>query len=237
MMAGKKKNVKGIKKASSSSKKKSSTYQSGRELAIKPKTELKAFDVAATTQTFNTVATGGNIALVNFVINGAELYQRTGRKIYMKSLHIRGHIKPNAAIAANTGELRMLIVYDSQPNAALPILSTLLQDSNAAAATTIDSEINLANRARYQILRDIQFYYPAAAGADDISGVLPDPIKNSLIVNEFIKLKGLEAVFNGVNGGTIADITSGALYVVCVGDNNSTNRYDIVYTSRLRYYD
>jgi len=234
---GMSKNAKGVTKKKSTTSRKKSNYQSGRELAIKPKVELKAFDIAAISQTFNSVAGGPSIGLLNAVVNGAELYQRTGRKIYMKSIHIRGVVRPNAAVAANTGELRMLVVYDSQPNGANPTIQNLLQDSNAAAATTVNSEINLTNRSRFQIIRDMQFYTPAAAAADDISGVIPDPIHQTLNVNMFIKLKGLETIYNGVNGGSVADITSGAMFIVFLSDTVVTGKWDFAYQSRLRYYD
>lgn len=228
-----KKHAKGIKKTQTS--KKSRNYQSGRELAIKPKTELKCFDVPNTTQTFAAVAAVG---LFNPVVNGAELYQRTGRKIYMKSLHLRGIIQPNASGASVPGgEARMLIVYDSQPNAALPAIAALLQDSNAAAATSIQSEINLTNRARFQILRDKQFLLGATTAAAGQYGIIPDPIKESYNINEFIKLHGLETVYNGVNGGTIADITSGSLLIFLFADGVITGHWDFVYGGRLRYYD
>lgn len=212
------------------------TYQAGRELLKTPKQELKAFDVAATGINFDTPANPPVFVALNAVVNGAELYQRVGRKIYMKNIHIRGFVVNTATSTQDMG--RILVVYDSQPNIAFPTIAQLLQDSNAAAATSGLSEINLTNRARFQILRDYQVLLPSATNT---AGVLTnfemtDQIKNSFNIDMFIKLKGLESVFNGTNGGTIADITSGSIFITCVTQNNNAE-WAFEFTSRLRFYD
>lgn len=213
-------------------------YQAGREMTKAPKVELKAFDVALTASPAHGVTAGAASAgppvfnILNAVINGAELYQRTGRKIYMKSLHLRGLFQPTGVSVE--GGARLFVIYDSQPNAALPLIAPFLQDSNAAAATTWTSELNLTNRQRFQILRDYQVILGPTTGAT--TEAVPDPIKNSYNVDFFIKLHGLESIFNGTNGGTIADITSGSLLLMWVVDDVATN-WTFNWSSRLRYYD
>lgn len=206
-------------------------YQRGRELA-KPTTELKAFDVASTTISF---AAAGTFAALNVPVNGAELYQRVGRKIYMKSLHFRGFVTNTATAVQDVG--RVIIFYDSQPNAGAPNLAALLQDSNAAAATTALSEINLTNRQRFKILRDHQIIFPSVTFA---GGVLTNQAfqqtDNQMNIDFFIKLKGLETVFNAANMGNIGDITSGSILVCCVAENNA-GLWSLTFNSRLRYYD
>lgn len=208
-------------------------YQKGRELAKAPKQELKAFDVAHTSSAF---AAGGTFTVLNTPVNGAELYQRVGRKIYMKSLQIRGIIQNTATDIQDM--LRIAVVYDSQPNAALPVnLNAVFQDSNAGAATSVFSEINLINRQRFKILKDYQIMIPSVFNA---AGVLTnvgfyDQKTESFSLNWFIKLRGLEAVFNATNGGTIADITSGSIFLVTFC--SSATDWSFEFTSRLRYYD
>lgn len=209
-------------------------YQKGRELAKVPKQELKAFDVALRTNTFATIAGPPTFDTLNAMVNGAELYQRVGRKVYMKSLHIRGQCTPNGV--ANESACRIIIYYDSQPNAAAPLIGDLIKDSNAAAASTWISEINLVNRQRFKILRDMQFIFGSSTNAAGAAELVPDPIKQSFNVDVFIKLKGLEAIYNATNGGTVADITSGAIGLVCFGDANA-GAHDFIYGARLRYYD
>jgi hypothetical protein len=152
----------------------------------------------------------------------------------MKSLHVRGWVYPIAA-AGQSDNVRIIIAYDSAPNGGAPTVAALLQDSNVGAATSIYSEINLTNRERFKILRDIQLFLPSTAGAGQMTQVMPDRV-NSLMINEFIKLRGLETIYNGTNGGTIADITSGAIIMCCI-TSVYDNKWAFDFGSRLRYYD
>lgn len=233
-MDGRSKRKRSSYRTASKKKTKTGDYQKGRELLGHPKQELKAFDVALT----NTAVTaaGAYINSLNVPINGAELYQRVGRKIYMKSIHIRGYLTPNAASAA-IQPIRILLFYDSQPNGAAPVaVANLIADSNVAGATTIYSEINLGNRQRFKILRDTQFLMPETTAAGSITNnSLPDACKQSLHIDQFVKLKGLETVFNGVNGGTVADVQSGALGMLVIAGSNGD--WTFTWQTRMRYYD
>lgn len=210
-------------------------YQQGRELAH-PGQELKAFDVASATLVFDPPAGPPNFATnLNCPVNGAELYQRVGRKTYMKSIHIRGWILNVATSVQDIG--RLIIYYDSQPNGAAPAYAALMQDSNAAGASSTLSEINLTNRQRFQILRDIPLLFPAVTNTAGVLTNLAYPETDKQFkIDEFIKLKGLETVFNGTNGGTVADITSGAIGM-CAVCQTSNNAWELSFTTRLRYYD
>lgn len=199
-----------------------------------PKQELKAFDVA--TATTNFTAPGAFVRTLNVPINGPEIYQRVGRKIYMKSLHFRGFISNVATSIQDVA--RIIIFYDSQSNAGGVALADLLQDSNAAAATTGLSEINLINRERFKILRDQQFLLPSCTNAAGVltNFTMTDPISHSFNIDMFIKLRGLETIFNATNGGTAADVSSGNLGVLFV-TQNASNTWACTWNSRLRYYD
>lgn len=209
-------------------------YQAGRSIYRVPKTEKKAFDLAQAAISFSTA---GNFNVLNAPVVGAELYNRIGRKIYMKSVHIRGVV--NNAATSVQDVARIILFYDSQVNGATPPLAALLQDSNPAAGTTGLSEINLVNRERFKIIRDYQLYLPAVtntAGVLTNGSVVYDPIKHTFNIDWFVKLRGLEAVYNSANAGNSGDITSGALFL-CFVSNNQSNTWSFSYTSRLRYYD
>lgn len=210
-------------------------YQKGRELAKAPKQELKAADIPRTTSVFNTTGTGPPMLLLSDPINGAELYQRTGRKTYGKSIHVRGWVRPVTTAVQTL--LRIIIFYDANPNGVAPTIANLLQDSSAAAATSAVSEINLTNRQRFKILRDIQWQAPSfSLAAGVVTNQAFSDTTGKFSVNEFIKLKGLETVFNGVNGGTVADIQTGAIFMTLIDDQQDTD-WNLIWTSRYRYYD
>lgn len=211
-------------------------YQRGRELARTPKAELKAFDSGALARPQQLVATPPTYDFLNCMVNGAELHQRVGRKIYMKSLHLHGAVTGFGASINQQSFGRIIIFYDAQPNAAAPTIAGLLQDANAGGATNPYSHLNLTNRQRFKILRDYRLIL-GPTNANALVTNINDPIKNSYLIDIFIKLRGLEAIYNGTNGGTIADITSGSIGVTFISDSGAATDYELLYSSRLRYYD
>lgn len=213
-------------------------YQVGRSLFRRtPQVELKAFDTPQFTNAFRTPSAATSLSpVINVLINGPELYQRIGRKIYMKSLQIKGFILNAATSVQDT--IRLMLVYDSQSNGAAPVIADILANMNGTPATTGMSMVNLNNRQRFQILRDQHWTVPAVTNT---AGVLTNgPQFNDTMgrfeINWFVKLKGLETVYNNLNGGTIADLASGALYMAFVS-NDVDATWNFRGVSRLRYYD
>jgi len=198
-----------------------------------PKQELKAFDVHQTVTGFSSAAP--NVVYFNTMINGAELYQRVGRKVYMKSLHLRGWVQNTGTSVADFA--RIIVFYDANPNGSAITQTDLLQDSNAAAAVSATAEINLFNRERFQILRDHQMLLPSVTNTGGVltNAFIPQT-DSQLNIDMFIKLKGLEGVYNATNGATIADIQTGAIGMLLMCET-STNEWDFTWHSRLRYYD
>lgn len=231
-----KKKTSTAKKAKTSGKAASLGAQSGRSIYHQPSQELKAFDVTSTTTNVDVVAAPPNFATnLNCPVNGAELYQRVGRKIYMKSLHLKGWLQ--IAATALQDFVRIVVYYDSQPNAGPPTFASLFQDSTVGAASTFLSSINLVNRERFQILRNIEVLTPSSTyNAGVLTNTAYPETNGRLRVDEFIDLKGLETIFNSTNGGTVADISSGAVGFVVFSAENS-NSVVFQWSSRLRYYD
>jgi len=131
--------------------------------------------------------------------------------------------------------------YDRQPTGALPAVSDILQsrDQTGAATNNGTSEINLDNRDRFQIVRDMQYYVPAAtftAGVMTNGPQFPGQDDQQWDVNEFIKLKELSTHFkSSTNPTAIADIATGALYAVFVSVGDNIMQFSGGF--RLRYND
>lgn len=203
--------------------------------------EIKAIDIASASYLFRNVATASNIILLNGVQTGSGFFNRVGSRIEMKSIHIRGQIVN--AVTAISGGIRMLLIYDRQPNGALPVISDILQsrDQAGTAATSGVSEINLDQRDRFMILRDTKLYTPSVTNT---AGVLTNgpqfPGVDSMFdIDQFIKLKGLTTHYSGTaNPVTIANINTGGLYaafLTSTGGNDSCWQFTGGY--RLRYND
>lgn len=204
-----------------------------------PRMEIKYVDNAATDDNFQLVG-GSPFILLNGIVQGAGNNQRIGNKVSLKALRIKGQII-NLATAVQT-YARVLIVYDKQPNGALPTYASVMQtrDSAGAATNTAFSDPNFDNKERFTILRDTTIVLPSVTNT---AGVLTNvgfdqQAKNDINVfniDMYIKLKGLHTAYTGATAG-IADISTGSLmigYIIHQGVATWTCRN----VERLTYYD
>lgn len=185
-------------------------------------TEKKVVDINELN--INIDSTGTQLQLLNGCVPGSQNYNRIGRKICMKSLQLRGHIaKQNNAAAANAAKGRLIIVYDKQPNGTAPTFANIIQSQNIAGATSslVDDMVNLDNRDRFEIIRDMV----VAVGPYDHTATTSLAGGPCLVtMDTYIKLGNRETVYNAGTAGTIGDIATGSLYAfwIASADNNLT---------------
>jgi len=190
--------------------------------------------------------TNGGVYVLNLVQQGAGSWNRIGKRIKMKSLRIRGFIEAlfdNSAQTVPTRAVccRVVVVYDRQnTGGAIPTFDTIFGETiqTGAESSNIMANLRYDNTDRFRVIRDVvRVLNPTAIPASGEEGVV---IKAP--IDEFIDLKGLETVFGGQsNPMTIADISSGALYVFFRADPTSgaatTTAFSGETTARLRYTD
>jgi len=186
--------------------------------------EIKAVDIANNTYAFRNPGAALSSILCNGLLAGASFYNRVGSRVELRNVHIRGQIQMTATSV--TSFLRMILVYDRQPNGALFTATDLLQnrDNAGATQTTAYSEINLDNRDRFQIVRDWTWYAPPAtytAGVLTNGPSFPGNEGQDYDVNMFVKLKGLGTQYKA-STGLIGDITTGALVLVMMSSIDNT---------------
>lgn len=191
-------------------------------------------------QTGFTFNDAGCIQNVVRTVQGAGIPNRIGNKIALKSLRIRGTLE----VTGNGGtpppqNARFMVIYDRQVNATYPALNTILSDvtsGNAIVNGDFLSSINPSFYDRYIVLCDKLFILGAMPLNSTDQG--PTELKQ-FVIDEFIKLKGLEVVFtDSTVGGPIADISTGALYMIGWGDQaNGNEPYYMNIKTRLRFYD
>ena len=221
--------------------------------AAKPKTrEIKTLDITIP----DNYPTGGNYlsdTLSGFVFNtkpqciqnvvqveqGAGISQRIGNRIALKSLRVRMSLEVTDQTGTYPQGARFMVVYDRQPNGVYPAVNQVLANITTANTTTNGnwlSSINPNNFDRYIVLCDKLFII-----GNNVNGPVGtwQTDKQAFIIDEFIKLKGLETQFKSSTAGSpIADLTTGALYIIGFGDQTEGN--EAFYMSgqlRLRYYD
>ncbi len=204
----------------------------------------------------------GNIPVINATVTGivipmfiprqgADFNQRVGRKTVASSLYLKWKAWPYIIAAPNavpfatasqwpTTQVRIAVVSDTNPNLVLPALTDIFQLETAGGSCDTNSFINMNNRDRFRVIMDKTHIF----GAFNVTMAGLNPNQASLggnttwIGKKYIKLN-LETIYNATNGGTIADINSGALYLVVYGSETAvSNRYTIVEPNwRIRYED
>lgn len=184
--------------------------------------ELNTVDVDEATYVADTT---GSVTLLNGVAQGDDFTNRTGRKMTMKSLYIRGLVK-NVDSVSGPNLARMIIVYDNQTNGAAPVITDILK----AASST--SQINLNNRDRFRILCDQQY----AIGAIDNTATQAYAAGPIVFDFKLYKKLNLETIFGGTTAA-VASINTGSLYMITIGDQAAGAGSLFKLTTRIRFLD
>jgi len=197
--------------------------------------EKKVSDVGTATYQVNTT---GTFTLLHAPIPGTDYTQRIGRKTNAKSVYIRGRVQSEAASSAVTSVngpaqlTRMIVFIDSQPNIATPVVTDLLVSADPA------SQLNLNNRDRFKIVRDETFFIDPYIVDASVTAATVKFNRTGHNLECYNKLN-LETIFNAGSAGTIADITTGALYMFWIGSNPAGTGSDAnaIVSARVRYLD
>lgn len=190
-----------------------------------------------------TTNTNGSSVVLNLIAPGNGSYNRVGRKIKITSVRLRGIIEvtliPDVTTALMNGvTVRMVVVYDKQPSGVLPTFDQIfgLTDQTGTEATTYLDPIRYDNMDRFQVLRDSLYTANPQAASDDGT---TNAKTYDLPFDEYIKV-GRSTNYGGQSSPcTIADISSGGLYVYFRTDNEATSVSSVKTLSyaRLRYFD
>lgn len=175
-------------------------------------------------------ASAGSLSLLNGLETGTDIYQRLGRKIYMKMLLLKGWISGLATTTTDTF-CRIMVVYDLTPNGAAFSKDDLLANISLTGAVTNTglSFWNPNNRARFKILADECY----ACTQQTTAG---GPGSPTVIALDLRIILEQETVYNSLDTGTISDINSGALYLFVCNDTGSTE-YGLTFVARLIFSD
>lgn len=205
---------------------------------------LKCVDVTTSGAVQSTTAP----AVLVVPLLGSAFFNRLSNRTRGVSLQLTGSINLTGSNAAALAQsyMRIIIYYDRQSNGANPSQATLLTDTNAAGtpgAVTPYSNLNMNNRDRFMVLRDRKVLLPEVGinGASidtNIVTTVNDLGKGGLAYQEFIKLKGLESLYNSTNGGTVGDISAGAFGILVFNsDASGSPAWSFVLQTRFKFLD
>lgn len=166
--------------------------------------------------------TTGTVTLLNGVATGTDFTNRIGRKVCWKSILIQGYISPET-VAQGPTLCRVMLVYDSQPNGALPAITDVLLTSSATAP------MQLNNRDRFKILWDKRIVLGL------VSNVATTSVADRTVaeVRKYKKIN-LDTIYDGTTNA-IADVQSGSIFMLTVGA--TANGGLLAVTIRCRFVD
>lgn len=203
--------------------------------------EKKGMDTVLTLNpVITTVNTNASAFTLNLVRPGNASYNRVGRKIYNKSLRLMMDLICEVDDIANLiygNTLRMVVVWDKQPQGAVPTYDDIFGYTDQAGTETcvFNSPPKYDNMNRFQVLRDKAIECRPMAAMANID------TQYRFHIDEYIKLGNRTTVYSGQSSPcTIADIASGGLYVYFrAAKNDSQSLFQITANSiaRLRYSD
>lgn len=185
--------------------------------------ELKVIDTAQITSPILTTAT---TILQNGVAQGTDFTNRVGRKVIVKSIHVKYFIGATFTADGATGDIiRYMLVWDYQANGALASASDIL--------TTTDSlsGINLTNRDRFKVLYDKRHVMEAV---DYNAGTIVAGNGRPVFAQRYMRVN-MPMIFGGT-AATIGSIQTGSLVLLVLSANSST-AWSIASNIRVRFSD
>lgn len=192
-----------------------------------------------------TTNTNGSAFVLNLIQAGTGSWNRIGRKTHLRSVRLVGTFsfftQPTAAGIINLALARYVIVWDKQPSGgAVPtfdqIFGVTAQDG-VESCPDVTCPPRYDNMDRFKVIAEETCKQPdtmiTSAGAGPATTV-------QWPVDRFIRLPNLESVYQSNSSPmTIADISTGALYVYFRTKTNianyATNSFDGI--ARIRYTD
>jgi len=179
--------------------------------------ELKYLDINSATYQSGTT---GSVTLINGVAAGNTSITREGRQCFWKQLIVNGSLVPNdATVIGSRNDL--FVIWDKQPGVAVPAMTDLFVESIAG------SPMNLNYRERFVVLAH-QTYVVGGLTAD---AAAITPAINPVTIT---KRMSMRTTFKG-DANAIGDIATGAMYLVCIGDQLDASCAKFRVSVRLRF--
>lgn len=170
--------------------------------------EVKRLDLLSAV---NSISNTSSYFLLNGITQGDDSQNREGNSAYISSVYVRGEI--TVADANNT--VRVMLVWDSQPNQAVITDAALF----AFTAYPHISTLNYDQRKRFRVLSDEVYITDT-----------DDPV---IYFKRYVRI-GRNTMYSAT-GATISSINKGSLYLVAVSDSSATSHPQLTFQSRVHF--
>jgi len=208
--------------------------------------ELKGVDFrTAFSPVISTTNDSGCIHTINLVGAGTGSFQRIGKNVCGKSVRLQGIVAAILKTDGTTGDLlgntlRMVVVYDAQPNGNLPVYSDIfgITGQDGTVTTEFLDPVRYTETSRFKVLRNVVWdCNPEAYGSTGSQ----HQIGMFKTIDEYIPLDDITTTFSAnTSPASISQITHGAIYLIFRARSNTTDDYFYVsdkFSVRYRYTD
>ena len=190
-----------------------------------------------------TMSNNQDVKVLNLIQAGTGSWNRVGRIVTMKSIRLRMQIQLSlSATDTNTRArlFRYLIVYDRQPNGTIPVKSDIIQfkDQSGTETGTWNGFMSYDNMERFTILKDQTIELNVPPRTFDSAGVPKNIVDVEKYEECYLRLNHITNYKSESTPMTIADISTGALYLVYLADETEIASLSVKESyARLRYTD
>jgi len=169
-------------------------------------------------------------SLISGVSNGTDSVTRVGRRVLMKSINMRYSLNNIAEPGGGSSgpwpnRARILLIYDKSPNGVLPAAADILEPGAG-----FNSMMDLNNSDRFVVIAD-----EMTEQNQNQTGVVGQTAASGHVYRKI----NMESVYGGT-GNAIADIKSGAIYIMVCSDSvldSVSATWAVNALTRIRYTD
>lgn len=170
-------------------------------------------------------------------VRGDDIADRTGRKVQVLSIKIRGFVnvvaQTNATDADNAFVGRLVLVQDKQSNAAQLNAEDVIQSGAGTVATMMFQ--SSAFFGRFNVLKDKVFKFQSPTLTYDGTNIEQSGLIMPFKINHKFT-KPVTVSFNTGNAGTIADCVDNSFHLIGL-TNNATLANTVNYKVRTAFID
>lgn len=177
--------------------------------------EKKNTDYEAMSLSLPLTSSFSSPTLINGTAQGTSPGQHVGRRAVMKNLLLRYTATPNT----NVSQVRIIVVYDKQPNTITPVASDIVE------VNAFYSPLKLSCKDRFTVLMD------------EVSVICPSTTQN-VSGQRYMKMN-LPITFNGSTAATISAIQTGAVWLIAANnaDPSVGQTSSMYFYTRIRFAD
>lgn len=190
----------------------------------RPRGEIKYWDVVHSNYAIDT--TPEVVTSLNLIPQGTTDQTRIGNKIRIVKIHFKGSITWSATNDIRFGEVRLVLVLDTQANGANPAWADIFDSSGQA----VDQFRNIDNSERFKVLKEFK-KRPVSFMYDTVNA----NVHATMTILKFNKKCDIPIHYSSTTGA-ITEVRSNNLVLLAVS-NNGDDTHFLNGNWRIRYSD